>query len=66
MPGETKEVGVYVDSDSSFTSIKMNVITTSNSINFAGITYNEAFTKTNNGRIKRQKSRRKSYYICKF
>lgn len=49
MPGETKEVGVYVDSDSSFTSIKMNVITTSNSINFAGITYNEAFTKTNNG-----------------
>ena len=27
----------------------MNVITTSNSINFAGITYNEAFTKTNNG-----------------
>lgn len=49
MPGETKEVGVYVDSDSSFTSIKMNVITTSNSINFAGITYNEAFTRTNNG-----------------
>jgi len=49
MPGETKEVGVYVDSDSSFTSVKMNVITTSNSINFAGITYNEAFTKTNNG-----------------
>ena len=27
----------------------MNVITTSNSINFAGITYNEAFTRTNNG-----------------
>lgn len=49
MPGETKEVGVYVDGDSSFTSIKMNVITTSNSINFAGITYNEAFTRTNNG-----------------
>lgn len=49
MPGETKEVGVYVDSDSSFTSIKMNVITTSNSINFAGITYNEVFTRTNNG-----------------
>lgn len=49
MPGETKEVDVYVDSDSSFTSIKMNVITTSNSINFAGITYNEAFTRTNNG-----------------
>lgn len=49
MPGETKEIGVFVDSDNSFTSVKMNIITTSNSINFAGITYNEAFTRTNNG-----------------
>lgn len=47
MPGETKEIGVFVDSDNSFTSVKMNIITTSNSINFAGITYNDAFTRTN-------------------
>lgn len=47
MPGETKEIGVFVDSDNSFTSVKMNIITTSNSINFAGITYNDVFTRTN-------------------
>ena len=49
MPGETKEIGVFVDCDNSFTTVKMNVITTSSSINFAGITYNDAFTRTNSG-----------------
>ncbi len=49
MPGETKEIGVFVDSDKSFTTLKMNVITTSNDINFADIIYNEHFTKTING-----------------
>lgn len=49
MPGETKEIGVFVDCDNSFTTVKMNVITTSSSINFAGITYNDLFTRENNG-----------------
>lgn len=49
MPGETKEIGVFVDSDKNFTNVKMNVITTSSSINFAGITYNDLFTRENNG-----------------
>lgn len=62
MPGETKEIGVFVDSDNSFTSVKMNIITTSNSINFAGITYNDAFTRTNssNGVVLTSKTSLKS------
>ncbi len=62
MPGETKEIGVFVDSDNSFTSVKMNIITTSNSINFAGITYNDVFTRTNssNGVILTSKTSLKS------
>ncbi len=62
MPGETKEIGVFVDCDNSFTTVKMNVITTSSSINFAGITYNDAFTRTNsdNGVVLTSKTSLKS------
>ena len=62
MPGETKGIGVFVDCDNSFTTVKMNVITTSSSINFAGITYNDAFTRTNssNGVVLTSKTSLKS------
>ena len=62
MPGETKEIGVFVDCDNNFTTVKMNVITTSSSINFAGITYNDAFTRTNssNGVVLTSKTSLKS------
>lgn len=49
MPGETKEVGVFADCDNNFTSVQMNIITTSSSINFADITYNDEFTRENSG-----------------
>lgn len=45
-PSNTKEVGVYVESDNDFSNLKLNFITTSNYINFYSIEYNDKFTRT--------------------
>lgn len=45
-PSDTKEVGVYVESDSDFSNLKLNFITTSNYISFYSIEYNDVFTRT--------------------
>ena len=45
-PSDTKEVGVYIESDNDFSNLKLNFITTSNYINFYSIEYNDVFTRT--------------------
>ena len=45
-PSNTKEVGVYVESDNDFSNLKLNFITTSNYINFYSSEHNDKLTRT--------------------
>lgn len=48
-PGKTVEVGLFAESDKEFKNVKLNLITTSTSINFYSIEYNQVFTKSTSG-----------------
>ena len=50
-PGKTTEVGLFVESDKEFKNIKLNLITTSASINFYSVEYNQVFTRSTSGSI---------------
>ena len=45
-PGKTYELNMLVDSDSDFSKLSFNVITTSNLINFASVSIDENFTRS--------------------
>ena len=50
-PGKTTEVGLFIESDKEFNSVKLNLITTSININFYSIEYNQVFTRSTSGNI---------------
>lgn len=50
-PGKTTEVGLFIESDKEFNSVKLNLITTSTNINFYSIEYNQVFTRSTSGNI---------------
>ena len=61
-PGKTYELNMLVDSDSDFSKLSFNVITTSNLINFASVSIDENFTRSasSSGYILEAKTKLKS------